>query len=310
MSTEHDLLLAFLSEKGSGSWAELKAAWEWIDDGDDDQASRAWIVAQDLAALGHLEIAWGDSQWCVAPPLLSMIPRSGGRVLVTGARTRWLHSPDAGGALQDAVDELELWLDCCDAPRGPTTLYVSCESERDARRLAEKLAISYTYGVARQISALLPPLESYTQLWPVGGLPRGFEAERFDPARLIWVPVGEAEGSEGSGLYKCRAYAGDVYALNGGPLGWRRVSKELGIYELLRWENTPALEYDSGRQVMSVSPRAPLPSLHARAATLCSGRLPFFRSDTRRLEYVNVTHTVAELIAASLSQTLLEPALT
>ena len=75
VSERYDRLLEFLSEKGSGEWKELKEAFDWIWGPTDDPAERAWIAARDLAALGHIEVAWGERiRWCAAPPLLTMLP--------------------------------------------------------------------------------------------------------------------------------------------------------------------------------------------------------------------------------------------
>ena len=92
-----DLLLTYLSEKGEGAWQELKDAWGWILGPSDDPAAKAWIAARDLAALGHIEVAWEEGTWCASPPLVTMIPRSGGRVFVTGARTRYFVQAVRGG---------------------------------------------------------------------------------------------------------------------------------------------------------------------------------------------------------------------
>lgn len=305
----HDILLTYVSEAGSGSWSELKDAWAWLTGPSDDPSDKAWIAARDLAALAHIEVSWeGDPAWCAAPPILTLLPRSGGRALLTGARTRHLYfsaanGNDASGALKDAVDELDLWIDTVPASDGPTTLLIACEDERDARRLADLLAIPYTYEVAEQLAGLLPPLAAYTRLWPAADLPRGFDAERFDPDRLAWS---ETEETAVPGLYRARTYQGHIYAINAVG-GWRRAARELAVYEVLRWDGHQVLRYDENRFELTVPVHAALPVLHARAATLCSGRLPRYQYDQRpQLTYANVPWDIAQAIAASLSQTLQE----
>jgi len=205
------------------------------------------------------------------------------------------------GALVQAAEELDLWLDECPAQRGPTTLLVACKRVRNARNLAEKLGITYTYEVADQLSALLPALSDYAGLWPEGALPRGFDAEEFDPGTRRWRPV---EAPDGYGLYRCRTYQGHVHALHG-PAGWRRVVREFGVYEVLRWDEISVLSYNANELELTVPLGAALPVLHSRAATLCSGRLPrFSRQREGQLTYCNVPHGVAERIAWTLNQTL------
>src|SRR4051812_2564587 len=161
-----DLLLAWLSEKGSGSWPELKAAHDWLTRDEEGPPSRAWTVARDLSALGHLEISWADGgSWSAAPPVLTLIPNTG-RALLTGARTRELFDPvTEQGRLADAIDELNLFLDPWDQREGPTTVTIGLDRETDAESLAEALDIPYTFAVAEQIARLLPTLEGYQRTW-------------------------------------------------------------------------------------------------------------------------------------------------
>ena len=96
----------------------------------------SWL--RDLAALGHIELAWGDNAtWCAAPPLLTMLPEA-----VAGTRyrrrTRWLFDSGRGegpstGSLVSSAEALDLWLDECPAVDGPSTLLVACMREGDAR---------------------------------------------------------------------------------------------------------------------------------------------------------------------------------
>lgn len=308
MSMDYDLFLSFLSEKGSGSWREFKDAWAWLGGAGNDDAEKAWIAAQSLSALGHIEVAWGDEiEWAVAPPVLTMIPRSGGRALLTGARTRHLLevSPKDGtvsGAFEEAAESRNLWVDNWRQPYSPSTVMLCCESHRDAEGLAGELGVAYTYSASHQLSSILPDLASYEALWQAGDLPRGLEAERFNPGSLFWDPV---EETAGHGLYRVRTYAKHVHALNG-PTGWFRIPREIGQYEVLRWEEAQVLSYSRKRVQFSVRMGARLPPLHDRAATLCSGRLPLrvSRNGLPWLTYENVDEVIAQRIAASLCQQL------
>jgi len=308
---KHDTLLSYLSEKGSGTWADLKEAWSWLSGASDDPADSASLVARDLAALGHIEMSWspGGGSWCAAPPLLTLLPRSGGRAFVTGARTRHLYhrgapEQEACGALCETIDALELYLDDVLQPGGPRTLVVACECEGDARRLAATLEIGYTYEVAAQVAGLLPPLPAYHKLWAAGEVPRGFDTEIFDTGMLRWIPVDEPSGD---GLFRARRYGSHVHALHG-PLGQFRAVREFAVYEVLRWEGRQVITFSEERNELTVPVNAALPPLHARAATLCSGRLPRLDRRNWTLTYANVSNGVAEQIATSLSQELQAPA--
>jgi hypothetical protein len=301
MTEKYDLLLRFLSEKGSGTWRGLKDAFDWIWGPTEHPAEKAWIAARDLAALGHIEIAWDrEAQWCAASPLVSMLPRSGGRAFIIGARTGFLD-----GRLEEVAVERNLWIDRSGAQRGPQTLLLASPSHLDTKEFAAEAGIDYTYSVADQVSALLPELAQYVGSFKAGkGLPAGFEAERFDPRAQQWHAASET-GERG--LYRTRTFHGEVFALLDATSQWRRMDKELGIYEVLRWENLSVLGYSESRAELQVAAGAPLPMLHARAACLCSGRLPRFhyrRQQSPLLIYDNIPATVATRIARSLGQGL------
>ena len=302
MTERYDKLLWFLSEKGDGSWSELKEVFNWIWRPTEDPAERAWIAARDLAALGHIEIAWGEgARWCAAPPLVTMLPRSGGRAFITGARTNFL-----AGQLESAAEERDLWMDRCGSQRGPTTFLVACRSHQDAEGLAADLGIGYTYSVAEQLSALLPGLDRYMAMFPEGsGLPAGFEAERFDPATLKWTQVADTGHR---GLYRTRTFQGQVFALLDATSRWRRVVREFAVYEVLRWEGQSVLSYSAAPAKLRVPVGAPLPALHARAVSICDGRLPRFERRNWKdvLVYDNVPLKVAVRIASSLNQEMEE----
>ncbi len=332
-ASKYDLLLTYLSEKGSGSWQDMKDAWQWICGRTDDPSGRAWIAARDLEALGHVEVAWNRGlEWCAAPPLLTMIPRSGGRVFVTGARTRHFME-----RLRDAAEARDLWIDECGMQHGPTSVYLACRSHMEAEALAADVGVGYTYQVAEQIAGLLPPLQTYARVTDERELPRGLELELFDTDRIEWR---ETSQREQPGLYRCRTYEGHLHGLLGPTGRWNRVIKDVGIYETLRWDEKAVVTYSEEDETLTVPAEASLPALHARAATLCSGRLPRYKQAAQHphvqirsmrfasqrgrggraggrptqgsravaprgtLAYCNVPFSIAERIARSLSQTL------
>jgi hypothetical protein len=270
LTEKFDLLLTYLSERGEGTWQELKEAWTWISGQHDDPSNRAWMIARDLEALGHIEVAWDYGlRWCAAPPLLTMVPRSGGRAFVTGARTRYFT-----GRLNSAAEELDLWVDSCMSQRGPTSIYLACSSNLAAEKFAEILGVGYTYQVAEQIAGILPPLDSYSRLAEERDLPGGLEVELFDTRSLSWDST---DTRAVPGLYRCRTYEGVIHGLLDPTNRWSRVIKEVGIYEVLRWEGRTVIAYSDGDEKLTVGAGARLPALHARAATLCCGQLPLYR---------------------------------
>jgi hypothetical protein len=149
-------------------------------------------------------------------------------------------------------------------------------------------------------------LDTYNRLLDERELPQGLESEVFDPQRVEWRPTTEFSQA---GLYRCRTYEGHVHALLYPTGRWGRVLREIGVYEVLRWEERQILTYSPIQETLSVPVEAALPALHARAAALCSGRLPAWerRGGGRWfLTYSNVPSEIAEKIALSLRQELQE----
>jgi hypothetical protein len=316
MSNGYDLLLEWCSEKTTGRWQDFRAAWSWLSAKGrarptEDPAARAWIAAANLSALAHLELSWeGEGVWNVAPPVLTMLPNSGGRALLTGARTRTLYCPEGpaasrSGVLADAADALNLWID--DVRRGdrPTAVVIACEKAEDAEELAEACGIAYSYSVSEQLSAMLPPLAAYLRLWQPGPLPQGFPVEAFDVRMCEWRESDEDE-ARSPGLYRCRTWREHVHVLTTATGATLRVSREHAVYEVLRWEDLHVLSYRAPTLELWVPAHVPLPLMQERAAVLCSGQLPRFRrlGDIPGRAYVNVQPAVAERIAASLCQEL------
>lgn len=310
----HDLLLAYLSELGEGDWTQLRKATDWLAPERYPDES-AWVVAGNLAALGHMEIHWGSEvRWCAAPPVITMIPRSGGRAFLTGARSRSFDGvvPSDGsnpGRLQSVVDELELWVDRVPQTGGPTTNYLACASHEDAECLASKLGVAFTYSVSRQLAAVLPGLEKYLAFWTEGNLPLNVEVAKFDVQSLVWRST---DNSADLGLYRAKHWEKTVFAVHGPRVHqWRLVDRDHAAFEVMRWEGRNAIAYDELELELQVPVHTPLPALQARAAVLCSGRLP--TGPVRRKElgdgvqvmvYKNVDRFVADRIASSLNQEL------
>jgi hypothetical protein len=302
----HDLLLAWISERGSGRWSHFKDAHDWLAGGYlDGRSKAAWMTARDLSALGHLELSWDSGTWSVAPPTLTLLPGVG-RALLTGARPRSLFWVDRlgqhHGALVDVVDEANLYLDPWDQRDGPSTVAIELDSLDQAASMAKALGIPFTFSVAETLAGLLPDLGSYERTWSPGELLDGFDVELFDTATLYWEPVAETDVA---GLYRSRTHSNMRFALRTPAGGWVRPSPEPAVYEVLRWDDVQVLDYEPARRELRVPGTTPLPALAARAATLCSGRVPrrVKDGDARLfLEYLNVPPTVAQAIARSLRQ--------
>jgi hypothetical protein len=308
-----DTLLEWASEKGGGSWDEFRAAWQWLISKDDgrrpnDPADATSVIAGNLSALAHLEISWGgDAAWQAAPPVITMLPNSGGRALLTGARTRALYNAQDSdapeGTLVSAADELDLWVDAVEQRQGPSSLVIASNKPEDAARLAELCGVEYSYSVSEQLSMVLPPLRLMIGLGEEGSVPQGFPVEGFDPVDIRWTESSEAQ-AQTPGLYRVRTWQAHIHVLTT-PTGVSlRVPRQPAVFEVLRWERRGVLEYDPSTWELWAPVNARLPLLHERAAVLCSGLLPRFEVRDRigGIKHFNVPPRIASRIASSLAQ--------
>lgn len=314
---DYDLLLAFMSERRHGNWESFRSAVSWLQVDSRAVHEVAWIAARRLEDLGHAEFAWNSGKdWCIAPTTLTLLPRSGGRAFLTGSRPRDLYDVSSqSGRLDELCDEVQLFAEPIGQPRGPSTVLLSLAQPSQARELAQALSIRFTFNVADDIAALLPDLAQYLATGARKELPIGFDFEHFDVDTLEFV---EAYSKDLPGLYRSKTYGDVVHAINDyrsaakGDGKWLRVPREYAVYEVLRWDAINVLAFSYEHHTLWVPTSCGLPSLHSRAATLCSGRLPTLDFDfkhpeprvTRCIKYMNVPRRIAERIADSLSQNL------
>jgi hypothetical protein len=298
----YDLLAEWVSEQGSGSLLSFRQAHDWLLSSahGNDQTVTANHTAGTMAVLAHIEIDWVRSRWCAAPPVLTILPFAGGRSLLTGARTRALL-----GALDEETSEIAT-MNVMSAPyaqpQAPSAIYLVSESESDIEQLAIRLGISYEFSVADRLSRLLPSLTSNGTASPGGPLARGFQVDKLRVDGLEWLAV---ESVETPGLYRYNLYGRPDFRyvdLAGRSFA---VDKATGTYlELSRNRHRVlAFREDGVNGTLIVPVRAPLPTLQARAAALCSGLAPTYDRRTLAMHFVNVPSSIAERIASSLEQT-------
>lgn len=299
-----DLLLAWISERGSGSWQQLREAYDWLFQSERREPwQTAGFSTRILSTLGHIEIDWHLGRWAAAPPVLTLLPAAGAHALLTGARTRKLGALLAIESEEETPGVMPLPLVRQDI--APSACIVAVEDERAAIALAERLGVRYSYSASDELSRILPALDSYVLKAEAHPPRRGYGIELFEPESLTWH---EVERDDLPGLYRydtpiraqhrLRDIDGAVYA----------PERAAGIWSALsRWgENQIKFDPKSVNGELIVPLQAPLPTLHARTAALCTGFAPQKRGSV--LVYPNVPHEVAERIARSLDQSLTEVA--
>lgn len=307
---EHgDVLLRWLSELGTGSIPELRSGLEWYarSSGLPDDRGAVWRWIGAMSALGHLDVAWRSSTWSCSQAALTRIPYSDGLAAVTGERRR-----SALKTLLDRSPSLGLetvWVrpPC---PRGelplPKSLLISYWSPDQLEELASLTGAEYTPCFALQAAEVLP----CTRAEEAAAGPRfDSRVSRYTPfpgdGAGLWA---EAEGLLEDGLYRwTRTDSRTVFRLRRGE-SWFKATKEIGVYAELQRNGISALSWTQepgpGRWrigSLAVHRDAPLPTLHARTATLCSG-LPARTGAEGADVYDNVPWRIARAITESLGQ--------
>jgi hypothetical protein len=302
ISARWDLLLEWASEVGEGSYVQLREAVDWVFEDVEERTFRPTpaYAARVLATLGHIEIDWHARKWTIAPGTLARLPFAGGHALITGSRTRTLA---ARIELLARDEEAEVYVTRYPQPNGPCAVFIACDDEHDLEALAGDLEIRYEHAAGERIAQLLPSIDSYLGAARSAPLPARFGVSKLNALALRFEAV-EADNSPG--LYEYEVFSGNEWRLRDADGAIYSLDRSISIYAALsRWgENVLRYMPDSLNGTLVVPRRAPLPDLHARAVALCSGLVPQRHGNT--LYYLNVPRWVADSIARSLDQTLLD----
>jgi hypothetical protein len=298
---DYNLMLTWMSERGSGSWQQFREGHAWLETSSGQQAGDvpAARTLEHLARLGHVEVARGESKWAVTPPVITIVPGASVHAVVVGARTTTFL-----GHLSDGVDATQhLELITRSQAEGPDVLYISCSDESLLTDLARKVGARYEYSVGERLSHLLPDLAAILKTGAAPPPAVGFGVGRWDPDSNRF-PLTDKTALPG--LYRYEVYGAAQFRFCPEPERYVDVDLSTGRFAELNRLGRAVLEYEaeSINGTLKVPVKSDLPALQARAAILCSGLLPNFDRQTYARLYWNVPLVIAERIARSLGQTL------
>jgi hypothetical protein len=299
-----DLALRWMSETGAGPVSDLRDRLAWLAHTADlavpGTATGRWL--RDLSALGHAEIDWPHDRWAVAPAVITPLPCSDGTAVLAGARR---------AGLLERLQSTDLSVLTCrpDPAPGdlpvPTAVLLQYDSAAGLQAAAADARIRFSGCAARKLAERLPPLRPGPEAPPPAG---GNETlERLDQG-MSFVPAG---ADRDDGLYRLRLQGRSTHlSLLDGV--WRHCDLADGTFaeyarrggiSVMRWRpERDACDGPVG--TVFVDWGAPLPPLHARALTLCSGLPPWFSRAARTAVYTNIPADVAQAVARSLLQRL------
>lgn len=284
-------LLRWLSENRCGPWGALKSVANWLLPGQ-EYVSR---VVDDLSSLGHLEMDWAQEQWTVAPPAVVTLPFSGLRAVLAGRRLPPLIEAIASG---EVFEDLDIWVDERTQKGGPDVIYFSTSRQLDIPTLAARLGVQFSDYPALRLVRALPMVGQDGAESPPPVVESG---EQWDGIAMRWRPL---EKSGHAGLFRVDAYGRWRHVLSKDGVRYWHTDLSAGRYAELARVGRSVVTYQaegiSGTLVVPVN--VPLPTLHARVATLCTGTLP--SNDGKVLRYRNVPPVLAQAIATSVGQVL------
>lgn len=288
-----DALRTWTAERGHGTWAALRDAAVFC-------GLHPARAARTLAALGHLELSWDLGRWAAAPTCLVVLRQPPGRLLLTGAITTGLPSGLDARLARAGVDAAVVG-PFPEGGRGPSSWQLEARPE-DFAAVGEASRLPVAGDAPAAICARLPVADP--ELIGSAHLPDDrFPAAPIDPdtLRAAWGrPV--------------RPGMPAVQLLPGNRPIWWVLSPDGSARRLPSGEWAAWLASAGGPPRAALDPdgtlrvdaAAPLPPLHARAALLCTGRLPGRAHSAPGVaedRYRAVGPSVADAILASLMST-------
>lgn len=292
--TAGDDLLRWVSEAGSGSWEKLRDVCAFLAQKYKVQI-RPWRLANNLAALGHIDIDWTSRTWSVAPPALNLVPGLGLCVVLTGSRPHYLDR-----RFDDATDHLDVFPFDIPQPHGwPTARLAKCASLEVVDAVATALRAHVVINPAAQLVKALHRIDEVA----LDRAPEPLldDAQRFDPSTLRWIPVGERH----PGLYQIDLHGRHVFRRLREDGTWVAVDRSVGQFLELRGKRNVLLWQSATEREASqfmVDADISLPLLAERAVTVSSGMAP--KRVGEGFSYSNVPREIAEGIAEALLQEL------
>lgn len=297
-----DLMLAWMSETGSGDVLELRQRVAWLARNADRSPTRyqvgRWL--RDLASLGHAEIDWERRRWAAAPSVGILLPACGGTAAIAGRRS--LHLVRRLEAEDVAVQVVRPEEGADGSLPPPNSVYVQADSVAQLEAAFERTGIRYCGYVAARLADALPPLA----LGAPAAQPAWETAVEHLSVRdgfQLWT--GRADGD---GLCRITVHGRPRYLYRRGRdwlhtdlaqgILWTLAERGVGV---IRWRREHASDNQEIGTVF-VDQGVPLPPLQARALVLCSGLAPQIGSTTRTAIYRNVPRAIADRVAVSIRQ--------
>lgn len=286
-----DLLLYWLSHRGSGSWAALKQAAAQLAAEDTDVRALCRDVSRGLSELGHVDIfIEGSDRWKVRQPVLGGLCHRPGTAVLCGAR-----SPGLLRSLEEsaAVSGCRLVVDPAGDLPAEVRLEGSSGSVASAAAAAELL---YVPDLAAVLCSCLVPLLKQLETASEDVAMHNWSTRSFDLTTQRWVEgILPKTAQEYESRYGVRRYLVETRHRK-----LVRMSRREAVYAAAAQHRKQLAIYDPTAGQLTVPDSAPLPDGFARAACLSSGRRSRFEGG--RIVYPDVPPDIAALLLVTAGQ--------
>ena len=286
-----DLLLAWMTHVGEGSWMTFRRAVEGIvsEDRDPLELSRALRVGLSDLCFTDFFVD-GTRRWRMQPPMLGGLGANGGTAVFYGSRT-----PALVDALRSEAEshgagfEEESFGDC------PTSVRVSGRGRMIAS-ISRRIGVPFEPDHGRRVAEGVPPIPFVLENAVQEPAPLNWQVRCFDFHTRTWGDILLPNAAcEFTPIYGPPRYY--VRRRNGKLL---KMAKRESLYCAAMLKGVRLIYYDPDSRKLSVPLFAPMPTLYARAACLCACR-PAQIADGRFV-YHSVTPEVAGLLMVAAGQ--------
>lgn len=286
-----DLLLTWMTHVGKGSWTSFRKAAVEIADEERDPLALCRRLRVGFSDLGFADFfVDGTQRWQILPPVLGGLAANSDAAVLYGGRT-----PALVEALRNAAEEYGGRLEEEVRRDRPTSIRVVGDTSRIAS-IAKRIGVVYEPKNARCVAEHAPFIPYVLKTARQEPAPLNWAARYFDFGVHTWVhrrlsnAACEFRPTHGASKYFVRRKSGKLL----------RMSKRESIYAAAMLKGLRLIEYEPSTMRLSVPLFAPMPTLFARAASLCTCRPAEIVGD--RLVYVEVTFDVATLLMVAAGQ--------
>ena len=286
-----DMLLAWMTHVGEGSWIKFRKAVQEVADGDQDHHKLSSRLRVRLSDLGFADFFINDTQqWRILPPILGGLAVQENTFALFGSRT-----PHLADVLRISAEEQGCRVETETQQDCPTLIRVVGTS-KGISAIADRIEVPYTLNNARIVAEELVTISKTLETASEEPAPLNWQVSAFDFKRGSWVK----HLLKNAACEFTPTYGHSKFFVNIKRGKLLRMPKRESLYVAAMLKGVRLIEYDFNTMKLSTPLFAPMPEMYARSACLCSCRPAEIMNG--RILYSDVTPEVAALLMVSAGQ--------